>query len=357
MEWIDSGSTLLNKVLGGGWASDRMARIMGKESAGKTFLMIASAANFMKMYPEGKVAIVDAEATLDSIPYAEKMGLTPDKVEFINCESVEQWGDEYQKWMRALKKGQPGFFGLDSMDALPTHEQVKAAKSEKSKMQNASGFEEARRAGTIRQILKAAVKPMDDYNVHFCCLSQVTSNPAAMFGSKTAVGGGTGPKYFASQCIDLKVIEKLSKTINLVKHPYGVWVEAYCSKNKVGIPFERCDFPIIFNQGIDDVYSCLEYLESKKQLFLLLPEELTGPPPKEEPKKNKDEESSEDPDEESETKKRKKGTITPKIIEKVSALAPDQRRKAVRLIKDTTGHFWDMSKLQLSESLTFLEED
>jgi hypothetical protein len=51
-----------------------------------------------------------------------------------------------------------------------------------------------------------------------------------------------------------------------VKRPIGVEIKAKCDKNKIAIPLRQCDFTIRFGFGIDDIASCLDWLEEVKML-------------------------------------------------------------------------------------------
>ena len=49
----------------------------------------------------------------------------------------------------------------------------------------------------------------------------------------------------------------------------GVQVRAKCKKNKVGLPFRECDYPILFGYGIDDLTASAEWLIDNHREHLL----------------------------------------------------------------------------------------
>jgi hypothetical protein len=51
LDFIPTGSKLLDLSYGGGWAEHRLANVIGDKSTGKTLLMIEAAANFIIKYP------------------------------------------------------------------------------------------------------------------------------------------------------------------------------------------------------------------------------------------------------------------------------------------------------------------
>lgn len=64
-EFIRTGCTLLDQVLGGGWALGRISNIYGNESAGKTLLGIEGTANFLQQFPDAKPFYRERESAFD----------------------------------------------------------------------------------------------------------------------------------------------------------------------------------------------------------------------------------------------------------------------------------------------------
>jgi hypothetical protein len=76
--------------------------------------------------------------------------------------------------------------------------------------------------------------------------------------------GGWACQFYASQV--LRVAEtfrgKEKQTKKGVEKIVGVNIKANCTKNRVGRPFRDCEFRILFDYGVDDACSNLEWLES-----------------------------------------------------------------------------------------------
>ena len=64
----------------------------------------------------------------------------------------------------------------------------------------------------------------------------------------------------------LSQIGKTSKQSKGVKRTVGVSVRAKCEKNKIGLPYRDCDFPIRFGYGIDNEDASLSWLLSVNAL-------------------------------------------------------------------------------------------
>src|SRR5262245_13229029 len=81
LEFISSGCTVLDCVLGGGWPLGRISNIVGDRSTSKTGLVMEACSNFAIKYPKGRILYREAEAAFD-VNYAASMGMPVDRVEF-----------------------------------------------------------------------------------------------------------------------------------------------------------------------------------------------------------------------------------------------------------------------------------
>ncbi len=59
---------------------------------------------------------------------------------------------------------------------------------------------------------------------------------------------------------------KLKKTVKGIERIIGINVKANCKKNKIGLPFRKCDYPVYFGYGIDDIEASLDFLTTCKEL-------------------------------------------------------------------------------------------
>jgi recombination protein RecA len=257
-EFIKSGCTLLDCVIGGGWPLGRIANIVGDESTGKTLLAIEAFANFIKQYPNGKAYYLESEAAFD-VDYAEALGMPVDKVEFIeDARTVE---DMYKSITAAMQVAQeedvPIIFCVDSLDAL----------SDKAEMERA--FDEASTFGTgkakkMSELFRRLSSEIRDAQCSLLIISQLRENIGVMFGAKKKRSGGHALDFYASQVVWLSQTEDIKRASKGITRQIGIWVKAKCKKNKISLPYRDCTFPIIFNFGIDDVFASLEWLSTVK---------------------------------------------------------------------------------------------
>jgi len=258
IDFISSGSTLLNLVLGGGWAMGRMSNLVGDKSSGKTLLAIEACANFVKKYPKGKIYYHETEAAFDK-NYAGALGMPVDKVIFIEdimtVEGMFKFIDD-----KILDKSKiPKLYILDSLDALDATEDSRKELDE-------AGYSGARKAGKLSSLFRKRIKDIEGSNICLLIISQIRVNIGVTFGKKTTRSGGKALDFYASQIVWLKTLSKISKTISGITRPYSLLVRANCEKNKVGLAFRECEFPILFGYGINSVLSNLQFLEKTKFL-------------------------------------------------------------------------------------------
>lgn len=263
VQFFSSGSTLLDLALGGGWAVPRIFNIVGDKSTGKTLQAIEAFANFKLTFPKGRMRYAEAEAAFDDA-YAEVLGF-PDDVEKPDepIKSTSLFEKDFYNFMTASKD--PGLYILDSLDALSSDVQIenfqKRVKDEKEK-----GSFGAEKAKDLSEMFRHIATDMMKHNVCLGIISQIRDNIGVTWGETKTRSGGHALDFYASQVLWLAQIEKIERTALNIKRPVGVKVEGYVKKNKVGTPFRKAQWPLIFFYGVDDEISMLDWLKVNKQM-------------------------------------------------------------------------------------------
>ncbi len=251
--FIPSGCTLLDCILGGGYPMGRMSNIIGDSSVGKTGLSVEVMANFRKKFPDGLIWYQDAEASFD-VDYAIVIGLPNDERTFV-IDDVRGINKTYELMLEAVKMATEanvaGLYVIDTLDGLvPEGEDGELS----------AGYDAAQRAKLINSMITNITGKVEESNLHLMIVSQIRDNIGG-YGPKHTVSGGNALRFYASQRIWLTQKKKLERTIRKIEKVYGIMVNAECKKNKIGLPFRDCNFPVIFNYGIDDIYACLDWLK------------------------------------------------------------------------------------------------
>lgn len=256
LQFIPSGSTLLDCVIGGGWPLGRMSNIVGDKSSGKTLLAIEACANCNYLYPDAEMFYLEAEAAFDK-DYAQALGMPIEKIDFIEELSdftIEGWFEHLESVTAQLaKSGKPALYIVDSLDAL-------SDRAEKGRKIDEGTFG-GNKPKMIGQLFRRLTKEIENTQLHLMIISQIRDNIGVSFGEKHTRTGGKAMDFYASQILWLAQLKKLDRTIRKQKRVYGVQIKAKCKKNKVGLPFRECEFPIIFGYGVDDVTSMMTWLD------------------------------------------------------------------------------------------------
>lgn len=261
LEFVSTGCEVLNAVLGGGWVLGRVSNIVGDKSSGKTLLAIEACANFARDYPEGQIRYAEAEAAFDE-KYAGALGMPLEAVEFAeDIATIEDFFEDMEKYVDSLN-GRPGLYVLDSLDAISDRAELARKIDEGS-----FGTQKPKLLG---QLFRRLVKKIEGARILLIVISQIRDKIGVTFGETKTRSGGRALDFYASQILWLSEIGKMKRTIDKVDRIVGVNVKAKCKKNKIGLPFRECDFPILFGYGVDDLTANVEWLISVNRTDRLL---------------------------------------------------------------------------------------
>lgn len=256
LEFIPSGCKVLDCVLGGGYPLGRIVNIVGDKSTGKTLAAIEAFANFNRVYPNGKMYYHEAEAAFDT-EYADTLGMPIDDVIFVNGDTVEDLFESLSKIIEDEKETDiPILYVVDSLDAL-------SDKDEKERKIDAGSYAMTKQK-KMSEIFRRLAKDIEKTKICLMIISQVRDNIGVMFGEKHTRSGGKALDFYASQILWFSEMGKIKKTIRGIERPIGIKVKAKCKKNKIGLPYRECVFPILFAYGIDDVTANLDFLNDVK---------------------------------------------------------------------------------------------
>ena len=233
-----------------------MINVVGDSSSGKTLLAIEAIANFAIQYPEAIIRYAEAESAFD-LAYASTIGLPRERVEFYDppIRTIESVHDGIIQAAQDCRKAEvPGFYVVDSLDALATNAELARAIDKDS-----YGTERAKK---ISEMCRRIIEPCATSNLTLFIISQVRKRIGITFGNPKVRSGGEALTFYCSQILWLNEIKRIKKTIRKIERAVGIDVRAKCSKNKAGLAYRECDFPILFGYGLDDMTANLGFLES-----------------------------------------------------------------------------------------------
>lgn len=246
--WISTGCTALDKIMGGGLPVGRMTEIYGDQSTGKSLIAAQIAAVAQE---QGHiVAYADSESAV-SLDIMRAVGVDVDQLIYISPDTVEEVFDFFQNCIESKVSKYPDRTMVLIWDSVAgtSVEQEMIAEFGKAIM--------GTHARTISQAMRKITRLFSKHNIAALFLNQTRENLGVMFGSKVTTFGGKAIGFHASVRVELRLAGKI-KTAR--KKVIGVQTKAICVKNKVAIPFQDCILPIYFGHGIDDVEATLHWL-------------------------------------------------------------------------------------------------
>lgn len=258
--FISSGGTLLNLALtnttDNGYRAGRIVNIVGDKSSGKTLLAIevmSYAYHMMKKNYDMKLIYDEGEAAFDR-EYAVKLGLPVDKIDFRESETVEDWYASLEKEINLPVKEKKDFtiYILDSLDSI-----VSEGELEQDFNKGSFGMDKQKQ---MSKLFRRLVRKIRSNNILLIVISQLRDKIGVTFGETKTRAGGRALDFYASQILWLYEKGKIKKG-NL---PVGLEIKAKIKKNKLWKPFREVDFSILFEYGIDDLGSNVDFLKENK---------------------------------------------------------------------------------------------
>jgi len=259
--YLSTGCTLMDLAitdkLTGGFPCGRISHIFGAESSCKTVLVMEALGSAQRQ--GGHAWFEDAEETFDGDRAEDVFDLDISEKKFTyevptTVEDLFDGAIAKAIVSQKRKKAPLSAMGVDSLTALGT---IKEQETELGS--DPYGGARPKMIGTA---IRKYVSALASANLAFIVIDQ-TRDSLAMFGPQTTVSGGKGMKFYSCVRIELFSGEKI---LNENERIVGQVFKFKVIKNKVGVPFREGYFRLIFNYGIDDVATNLDWLHENNPL-------------------------------------------------------------------------------------------
>lgn len=266
MEFLPTGSDVLDHTIGGGIPVGKIVNIIGDKSTGKTLIASEIIAQSIKKFGDRIVYKYDDVEAGYSFNTKEMYGfdIIPEAEEDNMSDSIEEFDLNFDECLKKLKDDQILIYVLDSLDGLTNDAEIDRGLARRKAMARGEKFSQGtygiEKPKFFSQFFREKKKQIKQKNAILIVISQIRDKMGVTFGRQWTRTGGRALDFYAAQIMVLAEAEKYE----VKNKPIGICSKVKAEKVKVGRPFQTCYIDILFDYGIDNVSTNIKYLYDLK---------------------------------------------------------------------------------------------
>ncbi len=255
---VSTGSTLLDLAItgsvseAGGVPFGIMVEVFGPPGSGKTVLLCEAGGNVQRK--GGNLKFRDPEGRLNK-QWATQFDLDVDNMEYDKPNTVKEVFEPIREWSPEPEKANHAIL-TDSLAALSTEQELE--QGDKRGQLRAKEFSEECRK-TCRTLVNKGFLML--------CTNQVRQNSeAGAFAQKYYSPGGEAIAFYSSLRLRTRTPKQIKKKVSYKgteQHKtVGVETVVEVFKSSIAEPFKTAPLYIVYDYGIDDIRSNLQWLKT-----------------------------------------------------------------------------------------------
>lgn len=260
-EFLSTGSTLLNYAISnrrdGGIPVGKLTEISGEEASGKSLVCAHLIAECQR---RGGIAIyIDTENSANP-EFMTRLGVNMKELVYLQPETCEEVGESIEKTIimtRTRAKNKLVLVLWDGIAATPTGLEVSGefdlgmnVQLEKSKV--------------LSKMMRKITQLLGKERIALVFTNQLKVKIGVMYGDPLTTPGGKAVPYHAS--VRIRLMAGAKNKNDKTDEIYGVHTSAKIVKNRLGPPWRKCEFDILFASGIDDIGSWFNKLHELEEI-------------------------------------------------------------------------------------------
>lgn len=263
---LPTGVTLIDLVIGGGFPYG-FVNIIGDSSSGKSFLsgeIIATAFHklgkdrFDWFYDDAEKGYKFNSEKLYGMDIIGGGFLPPKR----RSNTIEDFERNIQEIIDKKDPRKRFIYVLDSFDSITSDDEIKF-KNKKLKA-SVSGDDDGESAGSYglskqkesHSFFRTKIRELEEHKIVLIIVSQVKEKINVSFGKKLYRTGGKSLDFYPNVVFWLAEVEKYRKK----DRPVGICSKVQATKSRNDKPFRECLVDMVFDYGIDNVASNINFL-------------------------------------------------------------------------------------------------